>query len=120
MIWWVALLHAVSVPVSPVPLRVGKGRGLSDLFSGQRDAQVASSTAVERNLDRVAIIAQVFGFTSVSYPLILRLIVRHQSTVAFGTLWCLAFNRLTTTTDCGHPLVGLALHTLLTLPRADR
>ena len=119
MIWLVALLHAVSVRVSPVPLHSGTGRGLSDMFGGQRGAQVASSTVVERNLDRVTIMVQVFGFTSVSCTLILRLIMFHQSGVVFRTLWFPALSWLTTTTDCRRPLIGLAVHTLLALPRTD-
>jgi preprotein translocase subunit SecG len=41
------------------------------MFGGGLGAQAAGSTVVERNLDRITIVAAiVFGFTSVSYALI--------------------------------------------------
>ncbi|MDC0359400.1 preprotein translocase subunit SecG [Acidimicrobiales bacterium] len=54
-----------------VLLHSGKGGGLSDMFGGGAGAAAAGSTVVERNLDRITVVAAiVFGFTSVSYGLI--------------------------------------------------
>ena len=74
MIWLIAPLHVVSalVLVFLVLLHSGKGGGLSDMFGGGLGAQAAGSTVVERNLDRITVIAAlVFGFASVSYALII-------------------------------------------------
>ena len=73
MIWFVAPLHVISALalVFLVLLHSGKGGGLSDMFGGGGGAAAAGSTVVERNLDRITVIAAlVFGFTSVSYALI--------------------------------------------------
>lgn len=73
MIWFVATFHVVSALtlVFLVLLHSGKGGGLSDMFGGGLGAQAAGSTVVERNLDRITIVAAiVFGFTSISYALI--------------------------------------------------
>jgi len=47
-------------------LHSGRGGGLSDMFGGgQLGGSMAGSTVVERNLDRLTIIAAViFGFTT--------------------------------------------------------
>lgn len=73
MIWIVAPLHIVSALalVFLVLLHSGKGGGLSDMFGGGAGAAAAGSTVVERNLDRVTVIAAlVFGFSSIAYGLI--------------------------------------------------
>lgn len=73
MIWIVASLHIVSALalVFLVLLHSGKGGGLSDMFGGGAGAAAAGSTVVERNLDRVTVIAAlVFGFSSIAYGLI--------------------------------------------------
>lgn len=73
MIWFVATFHVVSALtlIFLVLLHSGKGGGLSDMFGGGMGAQAAGSTVVERNLDRITIVAAiVFGFTSISYALI--------------------------------------------------
>jgi preprotein translocase subunit SecG len=73
VIWFVATFHVVSALtlVFLVLLHSGKGGGLSDMFGGGLGAQAAGSTVVERNLDRITIVAAiVFGFTSISYALI--------------------------------------------------
>ncbi len=73
MIWFVGGIHVVSALtlIFLVLLHSGKGGGLSDMFGGGLGAQAAGSTVVERNLDRITILAAVvFGFTSVSYALI--------------------------------------------------
>lgn len=73
MVWFVATFHVISALtlIFLVLLHSGKGGGLSDMFGGGLGAQAAGSTVVERNLDRITIIAAlVFAFTSVSYALI--------------------------------------------------
>ena len=73
MIWFVATFHVMSAMtlIFLVLLHSGKGGGLSDMFGGGLGAQAAGSTVVERNLDRITIVAAlVFAFTSVSYGLI--------------------------------------------------
>lgn len=47
-------------------LHSGRGGGLSDMFGGgQLGGSMAGSTVVERNLDRLTIVAAViFGFTT--------------------------------------------------------
>jgi preprotein translocase subunit SecG len=73
VIWLVAPLHVLSALtlIFLVLLHSGKGGGLSDMFGGGAGAAAAGSTVVERNLDRITVVAAiVFGFTSVSYGLI--------------------------------------------------
>lgn len=74
VIWLVAPLHVLSALTLMflVLLHSGKGGGLSDMFGGGLGAQAAGSTVVERNLDRITIVAAlVFAFASVSYALII-------------------------------------------------
>ena len=73
MIWFIAPVHVLSALtlVFLVLLHSGKGGGLSDMFGGGLGAQAAGSTVVERNLDRITVVAAlVFAFASVSYSLI--------------------------------------------------
>ncbi len=73
MIWIVAPLQIVSasVLIFLVLLHSGKGGGLSDMFGGGMGAQAAGSTVVERNLDRITVIAAlVFAFSTTAYGLI--------------------------------------------------
>lgn len=73
MVWLVAPIHVASsfTLIFLVLLHSGKGGGLSDMFGGGLGAQAAGSTVVERNLDRITIIAALtFAFSSVSYALI--------------------------------------------------
>ena len=73
MVWIVAPLQILSslVLIFLVLLHSGKGGGLSDMFGGGLGAQAAGSTVVERNLDRITIVAAlVFAFTTVAYALI--------------------------------------------------
>ena len=47
-------------------LHAGRGGGLSDMFGGAAGGSMAGSTVVERNLDRLTVIAAViFTFTTV-------------------------------------------------------
>ena len=74
MVWLVAPLHVMSalLLVFLVLLHSGKGGGLSDMFGGGLGAQAAGSTVMERNLDRVTILAAlIFSFSSVSYAFII-------------------------------------------------
>ncbi|MCQ3808179.1 MAG: preprotein translocase subunit SecG [Acidimicrobiaceae bacterium] len=73
MVWIVAPLWLVSAStlILLVLLHSGKGGGLSDMFGGGAGAAAAGSTVVERNLDRITVVAAVvFGFSSVAYALI--------------------------------------------------
>lgn len=55
-----------------VLLHSGRGGGLSDMFGGGLGASAAGSTVVEKNLDRLTVIAGlVFTFTTVSLALLL-------------------------------------------------
>ena len=55
-----------------VLLHSGKGGGLSDMFGGGMGATAAGSTVVERNLDRITIVAAlVFSFTTMGLVLLL-------------------------------------------------
>ena len=73
MVWFVAPLQILSslTLIFLVLLHSGKGGGLSDMFGGGLGAQAAGSTVVERNLDRITIVAAlVFAFTTIAYALI--------------------------------------------------
>jgi len=73
----VILLVAVHVAVSfmlliLVLLHSGKGGGLSDMFGGGMGAAAQGSTVVEKNLDRITVVAAVlFGFTTLSLGLLM-------------------------------------------------
>lgn len=55
-----------------VLLHSGKGGGLSDMFGGGLGATAAGSTVVEKNLDRLTVVAGVvFTFTSVALALLI-------------------------------------------------
>jgi preprotein translocase subunit SecG len=48
-----------------VLLHAGRGGGLSDMFGGVSGASLAGSTVVERNLDRMTVVAAlIFMFTT--------------------------------------------------------
>jgi len=48
-----------------VLLHAGRGGGLSDMFGGSVGGSMAGSTVVEKNLDRLTVIAAlVFAFTT--------------------------------------------------------
>ena len=49
-----------------VLLHSGKGGGLSEMFGGGLGSAAAGSTVVERNLDRITIVAAfIFAFTTI-------------------------------------------------------
>ena len=63
---------ASAVLILLVLLHSGKGGGLSDMFGGGMGATAAGSTVVERNLDRITIVAAlVFSFTTMGLVLLL-------------------------------------------------
>jgi preprotein translocase subunit SecG len=73
VIWIVAPLWLISALglIFLVLLHSGKGGGLSDMFGGGAGAAAAGSTVVEKNLDRITVMAAVvFGFSSIAYALI--------------------------------------------------
>ncbi|HEY6531093.1 MAG TPA: preprotein translocase subunit SecG [Acidimicrobiales bacterium] len=74
MVAVVLVLHvAVSLTlVFLVLLHSGRGGGLSDMFGGGLGASAAGSTVVEKNLDRLTVVAGViFTFTSVALALLI-------------------------------------------------
>ena len=55
-----------------VLLHSGKGGCLSDMFGGGMGASAAGSTVVEKNLDRITLVAAlIFGFTSIALALLM-------------------------------------------------
>lgn len=66
-----AILIAIHVAASFVLilfilLHAGRGGGLSDMFGGVSGGSLAGSTVVERNLDRMTVVAAlVFMFTTI-------------------------------------------------------
>jgi preprotein translocase subunit SecG len=55
-----------------VLLHSGRGGGLSDMFGGGLGASAAGSTMVEKNLDRLTIVAGlIFTFTTIALALML-------------------------------------------------
>ena len=70
----VAVLHVLVslLLILLVLLHSGRGGGLSDMFGGGLGASAAGSTVVEKNLDRITIVAGlVFTFTTVGLALLL-------------------------------------------------
>jgi preprotein translocase subunit SecG len=70
----VVTIHVIAsgVLILLVLLHSGKGGGLSDMFGGGMGATAAGSTVVERNLDRITIVAAlVFAFTTMGLVLLL-------------------------------------------------
>ena len=66
-----AILIAIHVAASFVLilfilLHAGRGGGLSDMFGGVSGGSLAGSTVVERNLDRMTVVAaMIFMFTTI-------------------------------------------------------
>jgi preprotein translocase subunit SecG len=55
-----------------VLLHSGRGGGLSDMFGGGLGTSAAGSTVVEKNLDRITVVAAlVFTFTTITLALII-------------------------------------------------
>ena len=55
-----------------VLLHSGRGGGLSDMFGGGLGASAAGSTVIEKNLDRITIVAAlIFGFVTLALALMM-------------------------------------------------
>ena len=55
-----------------VLLHSGKGGGLSDMFGGGMGAAAQGSTVVEKNLDRITVVAAlIFAFTTLALGLLM-------------------------------------------------
>jgi len=70
----VVVLHVIVslTLVLLVLLHSGKGGGLSDMFGGGMGASAAGSTVMEKNLDRLTVIASLmFTFTTITLALII-------------------------------------------------
>ncbi len=70
----VVTIHVIAslIMIVLVLLHSGKGGGLSDMFGGGMGATAAGSTVVERNLDRITIVAAlVYAFTTMGLVLLL-------------------------------------------------
>ncbi len=69
----VTIVHVIAslTLVFLVLLHSGKGGGLSDMFGGGLGASAAGSTVVEKNLDRITIIAAlVYLFSTMGLALL--------------------------------------------------
>jgi preprotein translocase subunit SecG len=74
MIYVVVTIHVIasSLLLILVLLHSGKGGGLSDMFGGGMGAAAQGSTVVEKNLDRITVMAAlVFSFTTVGLGMLL-------------------------------------------------
>ena len=74
MVPFLVVIHVI-VSVSMlvlVLLHSGKGGGLSDMFGGGMGAAAQGSTVVEKNLDRITVVAAViFTFTTLALGLLM-------------------------------------------------
>jgi preprotein translocase subunit SecG len=73
-LWFLLTLHVIVslTLIFLVLLHSGRGGGLSDMFGGGLGASAAGSTVVEKNLDRITLVAAIiFGFTSISLALLM-------------------------------------------------
>ncbi len=74
MIAVLVVLHVVVAfgMLGLVLLHSGKGGGLSDMFGGGMGAAAQGSTVVEKNLDRITVVAAVvFIFTTLALGLLM-------------------------------------------------
>ncbi len=74
MVYVVVGLHAIVclTLIVLVLMHSGKGGGLSDMFGGGMGAAAQGSTVVEKNLDRITVVAAlIFAFTTISLGMIL-------------------------------------------------
>ena len=68
----IALMISSALMILLVLLHKGRGGGLSDMFGGGLGASAAGSTVVEKNLDRLTVVAGViFTFTSIALALLI-------------------------------------------------
>ena len=74
LMWIVGAIQVLAglLMVFLVLLHSGKGGGLSDMFGGSIGATAAGSTVVERNLDRITVVAALsFVLTTIAFGLLL-------------------------------------------------
>ena len=74
MVYFLVVLHVVVSlgMLGLVLLHSGKGGGLSDMFGGGMGAAAQGSTVVEKNLDRITVVAAVvFIFTTLALGLLM-------------------------------------------------
>jgi preprotein translocase subunit SecG len=74
LIWIVGAIQVLTglMMVFLVLLHSGRGGGLSDMFGGSLGATAAGSTVVERNLDRITVVAALtFVLTTIAFGLLL-------------------------------------------------
>jgi preprotein translocase subunit SecG len=74
MTYVVVTIHVIasSLLLILVLLHSGKGGGLSDMFGGGMGAAAQGSTVVEKNLDRITVMAAlVFSFTTIGLGMLL-------------------------------------------------
>ncbi|MGH9119782.1 MAG: preprotein translocase subunit SecG [Acidimicrobiales bacterium] len=74
LIWIVGAVQVLTglMMVFLVLLHSGRGGGLSDMFGGSLGATAAGSTVVERNLDRITVVAALmFVLTTIAFGLLL-------------------------------------------------
>ena len=74
MTYVVVTIHVIasSLLLVLVLLHSGKGGGLSDMFGGGMGAAAQGSTVVEKNLDRITVMAAlVFSFTTIGLGMLL-------------------------------------------------
>ena len=70
----VVVVHVIvsGIMLVLVLLHSGKGGGLSDMFGGGMGAAAQGSTVMEKNLDRLTLVAAiVFAFTTIGLGLLL-------------------------------------------------
>ncbi len=74
MLYIVTPLHLLmsGLLIVLVLLHSGKGGGLSDMFGGGMGASAAGSTVMEKNLNRITVVAAlVWSFTTVALGMLL-------------------------------------------------
>ncbi|MCB0959635.1 MAG: preprotein translocase subunit SecG [Acidimicrobiales bacterium] len=74
MVLALVILHVITsvTMLVLVLLHSGKGGGLSDMFGGGMGAAAQGSTVVEKNLDRITVVAAlVFLFTTLALGLLM-------------------------------------------------
>ena len=68
------LIHVVVslLLIALILLHAGRGGGVSEMFGGGMQTQAMGSTVMEKNLDRITVVAAlVFAFTAVGLGLLL-------------------------------------------------
>lgn len=74
MVTALVILHVIVslAMLGLVLLHSGKGGGLSDMFGGGMGAAAQGSTVVEKNLDRMTVVAaMIFTFTTLTLGLLM-------------------------------------------------